>query len=373
MARTLDIASAVAAEAADEYGIEPGGEHGALGFRPYRPRGSDEGGPDAPAYEGGSSSPNVQSWMRFAMASREEGGLGLTREQAAGVVGNLQHESGAGIAPSGVSGDHGTAHGAAQWRGARFSRLREKAAEWGQDWRTTAAQQRFMRWELDHTEGRAYAALRASKTPEQSADAFNREYERSADPGAGRRSAARRIFEHPEAAAHPNPADAAGLRASPGRHPDLADVDPRLREIMSAGATHLPTGYTIGINEGYNAHGHAAHSQHHIAGRGALDVQIFDPSGRAVPNRGADTTGLYTRLARGSYGEMLARYPELNGRFAWGGSFGTVSGGRTPDLMHFDLGGERGELAPHLSTLGPLPGRTYGAKTEPKKTADSGQ
>lgn len=317
-------------------------------------------------------SSNAESWMAFAQEPRENGGLGLTRAQAAGVVGNLEHESGPGIAPSGVSGDHGTAHGAAQWRLGRFEQLKAKSAEWGMDWRTTAAQQRFMRHELDHDKQGAYAALRRAETPEQAAHIFNRQYEVSADPGAGRRQTARRLFEQHDKPAQinltePSAAHAAigDLRPSPGHRPDLRYVDPRLREIMAAAATHLPPGYSVGVNEGFNAGGHVGHSQHHIAGRGALDLQIFDPQGRPIPNRGRDTTGMYTRLGRAGYGEMLARYPELEGRFAHGASFGTSRGSNVPDLMHFDLGGERGHLAPHLSKLGPLPGETYGApKTE---------
>ena len=196
----------MAADVAEEYGDAGysglvGGGRSAFAPTPIsRSRhrmASLETGGDAPQYKGGGApaSSNAESWMKFAQTTREQGGLGLTREQASGLVGNLQHESGAGIAPSGVTGDRGTAHGAAQWRNERFSALQQKSGEWGMDWRTTEAQQRFMRHEMDNSESGAYAALRAARTPEQSADAFNRTYERSADPGAGRRQAARRLFE----------------------------------------------------------------------------------------------------------------------------------------------------------------------------------
>ncbi len=346
--------------------------HHSSGVRDNRPEGATpHGDSSAPAYQGEAASSNADSWMKFAQAPREQGGLGLTRAQAAGVVGNLQHESGHDIAPSGATGDRGTAYGAAQWRLERFDRLRAKAAEWGMDWRTTAAQQRFMRHELDTTEAKAYAHLRAAQTPEQAADAFNRHYERSADPGRGRRASARRLFEQGEVAAKPATPDhpqtdhrtAGELQAAPGRNPNLRNVDPRLREIMAAAATHLPPGYTMRVNEGYNPHGHAPGSQHHSRS-GALDVQIFDPQGRPIANRGRDTTGMYTRLSRAAYGEMLARHPDLKGRLAWGGSFGTARGSGVPDLMHFDLGGERGTMAPHLSQMGPLPGERYGEVKE---------
>jgi hypothetical protein len=71
---------------------------------------------------------------------------------------------------------------------------------------------------------------------------------------------------------------------------------------------------------------------------------------------------MYTRLARGAYGEMIERYPELKGRLAWGGGFGASRSNKAPDLMHFDIGGERGDPSRYLTNLGPIPGETYGGK-----------
>ncbi len=154
------------------------------------------------------------------------------------------------------------------------------------------------------------------------------------------------------------PKEGSELAATPGRHPDVANVDPRLREILGAAGSYLPPGYRATINEGYNAdpRTHVGHSQHHIKGRGALDVQITDPSGHRIPNEGNDPTGMYHRLARGAYTEMLKRHPELNGRLAWGGAFGASHHNRARDLMHFDLGGERGSYKENrLSNMGALP------------------
>lgn len=156
------------------------------------------------------------------------------------------------------------------------------------------------------------------------------------------------------------------LGFTPGRTPDVRDVDPRLVEIVSAGAQSLPPGYTVTINEGYNKYGHTSGSQHHVKGKGALDVQIRDPNGKVIPNEGADTTGMYQRLAQGAYGYAKTAHPELAGKFAWGGAFNAGTGknpftgrdlSKTQDLMHFDLGGERGGgpgFYPTLSRLGPL-------------------
>ncbi len=148
----------------------------------------------------------------------------------------------------------------------------------------------------------------------------------------------------------------APLGFTPGYSPNVARVDPRLVEILSAAAASMPSGYQVTVSEGYNPAGHVANSQHHIAGRGALDVQIVGPDGKMIPNEGPDKSGMYTRLAQNAYGYMKQTYPELDGKLAWGGSFG-VSGKRpnVQDLMHFDIGGERGGLAPRLAKLGPAP------------------
>ena len=126
---------------------------------------------------------------------------------------------------------------------------------------------------------------------------------------------------------------------------------------MSEASKHLPEGYTVKATSG-KREGRGG-SQHNVGN--AIDLQIFDPEGKAIPNRGPDTTGLYTQLGRHGYGEMLERYPELKGKFANGGAFGTSPFNRNePDLMHYDIGGERGQLAPHISKQCPMPGVAYG-------------
>jgi len=146
--------------------------------------------------------PNVQAWYDFAMKPADQGGLGLTHEQAVGKIANLQAESGQNIQAWGATGDRGTAHGAAQWREERFRNLQQFAASRGLDYRTTEAQQAFMRHEYlgDPKEGagggserRAYDALAATRTPEEAATAVNRYYERSADRRGVREANAARL------------------------------------------------------------------------------------------------------------------------------------------------------------------------------------
>lgn len=136
---------------------------------------------------------NRATWMSFAMRSREQGGLGLSREQAAGVVGNLMAESGAGIKPWGPTGDGGTAWGSAQWRGDRLHNLMRMFPD---SYKTVESQQKFMRWEMDHGYGRAYDAIRRASSPEEAAARMDQYYERSS--GGARRqrqSYARRLFD----------------------------------------------------------------------------------------------------------------------------------------------------------------------------------
>jgi hypothetical protein len=142
----------------------------------------------------GAGGANVQSWYDFARKPLDQGGLGLTAEQAAGKIANLQAESGKNIAPWGVTGDNGTAFGAAQWRGDRFSALQKYAADRGLDYRSTAAQQGFMRQEYLGPERKAYDALTSARTPQAAATAVNNFYERSADRTGGREANALRLF-----------------------------------------------------------------------------------------------------------------------------------------------------------------------------------
>ncbi|MCA6108090.1 phage tail tip lysozyme [Bradyrhizobium cenepequi] len=137
-------------------------------------------------------SDNAASWANFAQRPRDQGGLGLAPHQAYGIVGNLVNESTPNITPWGVSGDAGTAQGAAQWRGDRLARLK---AMFPDSYQTTEAQQAFMRSELEGPESKAYLALRASKTPEEAANAVNHLYERSADTTGHRAAAARSLYE----------------------------------------------------------------------------------------------------------------------------------------------------------------------------------
>jgi hypothetical protein len=152
-----------------------------------------------------------------------------------------------------------------------------------------------------------------------------------------------------------------GLSVAGGRQAQVAGIDPRVRELVSAGAKHLPPGYKVQITSGYSPTHGSSGSQHRREGSSAMDVQIIGPDGKPISNRGDDPSGMYTRLARGAYGEMLATHPDLKGQFAWGGAFGVTGKDQTRDLMHFDVGGERGRFRQAwMSNMGELPGEQYG-------------
>lgn len=97
-------------------------------------------------------------------------GRGYTKEQAAGIVGNLLQES--GLRPSGAVGDNGTAFGIAQWRGERLTKLKRFASANGRDWQDLETQLGFVDSELQQDEPAAYAALKAAKTVDEATAAF---------------------------------------------------------------------------------------------------------------------------------------------------------------------------------------------------------
>jgi len=119
----------------------------------------------------------------------------------------------------------------------------------------------------------------------------------------------------------------------------------RLHAAVVGGSGYLPEGYTLKQTSGARD----GHNQSHHKGGNAGDFQIYDPNGKPIPNRGEDTTGMYTLLARGVKTWVSKNDPELMTKIGYGGAFGTkLGGGGVPDLMHFDLGGSRGRMRPEV-------------------------
>jgi hypothetical protein len=119
-------------------------------------------------------------------------GKGLTRNQAAGIVGNLKQES--ALNPS----EHGGF--LAQWLGDRLAGLQTfSAAKHVAPAGNTQVQLEYIWHELTTSETGALTALRKAKSPEEAATVFSQKYERPGQP-----ELAKRIQYAKEAASSPS-------------------------------------------------------------------------------------------------------------------------------------------------------------------------
>ena len=112
---------------------------------------------------------------------------GYSKEQAAGIVGNLSIESSLRPTAFNPAGGGAGAVGLAQWRGERLERLKAFAASQGKGYLDPQLQADFIDRELRTTESVAGGLLRAATTPEEAARVFSLAYER----GEGRDTAQR--------------------------------------------------------------------------------------------------------------------------------------------------------------------------------------
>lgn len=112
--------------------------------------------------------------------------LGLSPEQAAGVVGNLAHETGGfrhmqEIAPI-VEGSRG-GYGYAQWTGPRRRQFEEWVSQQGLDPNSYEANYGFLLHEMTATpEARVVPALRNALSPEDAANVFSERFLRPGIP-----------------------------------------------------------------------------------------------------------------------------------------------------------------------------------------------
>ncbi len=119
-------------------------------------------------------------------------GRGFTKEQAAGIVGNLYAESGLNHSIKQIGG--GPGFGLAQWEGPRqadFKRVMGKNIEDS----TEVDQLNFIIWELNNTEKKAKNELLKTKTPEEAAKIFAHKYERMKVYNKERETYARNFLE----------------------------------------------------------------------------------------------------------------------------------------------------------------------------------
>jgi hypothetical protein len=101
--------------------------------------------------------------------------LGYSKANASGIAGNIYVES--KYDPKAI-GDNGTSFGLAQWHKSRWESLKKWSNERGLDVNKFETQLKFIDWELNNTEKKAKRELLEQKTPQDSAFAFAKYYER---------------------------------------------------------------------------------------------------------------------------------------------------------------------------------------------------
>jgi hypothetical protein len=151
------------------------------------------GGGPANAYGGDQravgSSANAAAAMKFFQSA------GYTKEQAAGIVGNLQVESGRDLNTRAV-GDGGKAKGVAQWHPDRQAKFRELTGKDVMD-ATLEEQLKFVDWELKNTHKQAGDMLRQAKNAAEAAQLVDRHYEVSAGLHTAKRMASADLLAGP--------------------------------------------------------------------------------------------------------------------------------------------------------------------------------
>ena len=113
-------------------------------------------------------------------------------------------------------------------------------------------------------------------------------------------------------------------------------VDPRLTDILKEASRYLPEGYRAKVISGFRPGDPRYH------GRGqALDVAIYDPQGKKLPNyQNEEAFREYEKFAQAAKRIQMEKHPELNKDFRWGGYFSGPRGRYgAMDTMHFDTGG----------------------------------
>ena len=124
-------------------------------------------------------------------------------------------------------------------------------------------------------------------------------------------------------------------------------LHPVIKNSMLHASKHLPIGYKFRFNNaGRNSStvgGASYHLKKDRLGHLAVDIEILDPKGRVLRNlRSPAHFAMYRDFMHWTKKYQYDNYPEYRGRGRWGGYF--VSG-VAQDLMHYDLGPEKGTMA----------------------------
>lgn len=136
--------------------------------------------------DGAGSTENAEAAMQYFMSQE------WTREQAAGIVGNLQAESGPNLNPNAIGendvrpGVH--SYGIAQWNRGRWAGLQSFAQNKGKPWNDFQTQLEYVQHELNTSHKRVADQLRNISDAATAANLINQQYEVSADRS-GKRAA----------------------------------------------------------------------------------------------------------------------------------------------------------------------------------------
>lgn len=289
------------------------------------------GGASWPVGPGAGATENAQIAMDFFTSPQ---GGGWSREQAAGIVANLQAESGPNLDPNAFNPKGGNlgAYGLAQWRGPRQTKFQEV---YGKSIRGSSLTEQlsYVNWELNNVESDAGNRLRSARTAEEATNVIYRYYERAGahDSTAGKRLANAQAllessaltggqFVNPLPGARlssgfgPRKAPTAGASTD---HKGLDFAAPNGTPIRAAGAGRVTFvgskrgwGNTIEISHGGGLLTRYAHLSSFMVSQG-MDVQAGQNIG-AVGNTGTSTGNhLHFEVVRG--GVQVDPRPFLSG------------------------------------------------------------
>jgi len=131
-----------------------------------------------------SSTPNIEQYSNTTNIPKSERGTyimsylmnkGLTKEQSAGILGNLHAESNLNTE---AVGDGGYSFGIAQWHKGRFDKLKKFAIENKKSVSDLNLQLDFLWHELQTSENSSFKKLITAKTVNEAAKTFAHEFER---------------------------------------------------------------------------------------------------------------------------------------------------------------------------------------------------
>ncbi|BFG78888.1 hypothetical protein PTKU46_69210 [Paraburkholderia terrae] len=138
-------------------------------------------------------SPAQSKQTADAYVSNLQKDFGLTKNQAAGIVANLWHESGGmnsginqggkiGAPSSNMADDNANGYGIAQWGGTRKQGLLDYARQHNLDPSSEAANYGYLKQELQTSQSGAIAAVKGTNSAQAATQAFCNAFEQPSDP-----------------------------------------------------------------------------------------------------------------------------------------------------------------------------------------------